>query len=111
LEFHRQRYLKKKPPLGENQTASESAHPVSQIEESVDLGMGTVAHLVAATDRNGRFSGYYRCSLCVAEFRPNPKQLEEMASFFAAHVRLSHCDNKTIRKDVSAAHRMYRKRR
>jgi len=35
----------------------------------------------------------------VAEFRPNPEQLEEMASFFAAHVRLSHSDDKTTRKD------------
>lgn len=47
-------------------------------------------HLTVAKDRNGRFSGYYRCSLCVAEFRPNPKQLEEITSHFAAHVRLSH---------------------
>jgi hypothetical protein len=61
--------------------------------------MGTVAHLTAATDRNGRFSGYYRCSLCVAEFRPNPEQLEEMASFFAAHVQFSHSDDATTRKD------------
>jgi len=57
LEFHRQRYLKK-PPVGENQAASESAHPVSKIEERVDLAMGTVAHLTAATNSNGRFSGY-----------------------------------------------------
>ncbi len=99
LEFHRQRYLKKKTPGGENQAASESAHPVSKIEESVDLAMGTVAHLTAATDRNGRFSGYYKCSLCEAEFRPNPKQLGEMAFFFAAHVRLTHSTQETTRKD------------
>jgi hypothetical protein len=57
--------------------------------------------LTAATDRNGKFSGYYRCSLCVAEFRPNPECLKEMASFFAAHVRLSHPAQKTTPEDVA----------
>ncbi len=40
--------------------------------------MGDVAHLIAATDREGRFSGYYRCSLCDATFRPNPVDRCEM---------------------------------
>lgn len=66
----------------------------------VDLPMGTIAYLSAATDRNGKFSGYYKCSLCVAEFRPNPKQLGEMAFFFAAHVRLSHPAQEATRQDV-----------
>lgn len=52
--------------------------------------MGTIPHLTPAIDRKGKFSGYYRCSLCVAEFRPNPQCLKEIATFFAAHVRLSH---------------------
>jgi hypothetical protein len=56
--------------------------------------------LTAATDRNGKFSGYYRCSLCVAEFRPNPECHKEMTSFFAAHVRLSHPAQDTTSKDV-----------
>ena len=62
--------------------------------------MGTVAHLTAAKDRNGRFSGYYKCSLCAAEFRPNPNQLGEMAFFFAGHIRLSHPVHKTDPMDV-----------
>ena len=56
--------------------------------------------LTAATDRNGKFSGYYRCSLCAAEFRPNPECLKEMASFFTAHVRLSHPAYDTTSKDI-----------
>jgi hypothetical protein len=52
--------------------------------------MGEVAHLTAATDRKGRFSGYYKCSLCSAEFRPNPKNPGELSKTFAAHVRLLH---------------------
>jgi hypothetical protein len=67
--------------------------------------MGAVAHLSAAKDRNGRFSGYFKCSLCVAEFRPNPECLREMASFFAAHVRLSHPVQKTTPGDVTQATR------
>ncbi len=59
--------------------------------------------LTAATDRNGRFSGYYKCSLCVAEFRPNPNQLGEMAFFFAGHIRLSHPVPKTDHMDVAQA--------
>jgi hypothetical protein len=30
-------------------------------------------------DRKGRFSGYYKCSLCAAEFRRNPKDPVEMS--------------------------------
>jgi len=63
--------------------------------------MGTVAHLTAATDRIGRFSGYYKCSLCVAEFRPNPKELGEMAFFFAAHIRLTHPAQETTARTQS----------
>jgi hypothetical protein len=48
------------------------------------------AHLTAAKDRNGRFSGYYKCSLCEAQFRPNPNNVEDMWRSFAAHLRLSH---------------------
>jgi hypothetical protein len=65
--------------------------------------MGEDAHLTAAKDRNGRFSGYYKCSLCNAEFRPNPKHLGEMAVTFAAHVRLSHPFDKTTREDANQA--------
>ena len=46
--------------------------------------------LIPATDRNGKFPGYYKCSVCVAEFRPNPDDIKEMTFFFAAHVWLSH---------------------
>ena len=52
--------------------------------------METVPRLIAAKDRNGRFSGYYRCSNCTAEFRPNPEDPGELRKTFAAHVRLSH---------------------
>ena len=57
-------------------------------------------HLTAAKDRNGRFSGYFKCSLCVAEFRPNPEHVKEMAFFFAAHVRLSHAAQETTHKEL-----------
>ena len=59
-------------------------------------------YLTAAKDRNGRFSGYFKCSLCVAEFRPNPEHVKEMAFFFAAHVRLSHCGDQTTDKGPNA---------
>src|SRR5260370_25576543 len=52
--------------------------------------MGEDVHLTAAKDRNGRFSGYYKCSHCQAEFRPNPKVIREIAASFAAHVKCSH---------------------
>ncbi len=65
--------------------------------------MGEDAHLTAAKDRNGRFSGYYKCSLCSAEFRRNPHQLGEMIIAFAAHVRLSHPATKTTHEDVNQA--------
>jgi len=52
--------------------------------------MGALAHLIPVPDRSGRFSGYYRCSLCAAEFRPNPEDRGELAKAFAAHVKLSH---------------------
>jgi hypothetical protein len=58
-------------------------------------------HLTTATDRNGRFSGYYKCSHCVAEFRPNPDAVKEMAFFFAAHVRLSHPAQRDAPEDVA----------
>ena len=49
-------------------------------------------------------------NLCEAEFRPNPDHLGEMSNMFAAHVRLSHPDDKTIREDVNqAAARIVRK--
>jgi hypothetical protein len=63
--------------------------------------MEAVPHLTAATDRKGKFSGYYKCSLCDAEFRPNPKDRGEMARFFAAHIRLSHPAQHTTRNDVN----------
>ena len=63
--------------------------------------MEPVPHLNAAKDRNGRFSGYYKCSDCLAEFRPNPNKLGEMAFFFAAHVRLSHPTPVTNGEDVA----------
>ena len=62
--------------------------------------MGTIAHLIAAKDRNGRFSGYYKCSHCVAEFRPNSNQPREIASFFAGHVRISHPIDKAAPGDI-----------
>ena len=62
--------------------------------------MGEAAHLTAAKDRNGRFSGYYKCSRCDAEFRPNPKSLGEMAIAFAGHVRISHPADEATGEDV-----------
>jgi hypothetical protein len=53
--------------------------------------MGEDARLAAAKDRAGRFSGYYKCSLCNAEFRP------ELAITFALHVKSVHPDAKTSR--------------
>ncbi len=73
----------------------------SAFTSGVDSVHEGTPHLTASTDRNGRFSGYYRCSLCVAEFRPNPEHLGEMASFFAARVRLSHCDDEATARTES----------
>jgi hypothetical protein len=72
--------------------------------------MGTELRLTAAKDRNGRFSGYYKCSLCEAEFRPNPDRLGEMPNMFATHIRLSHPADKATREDMNqAAARIVRK--
>ena len=60
--------------------------------------MNEGAHLMAAKDRNGRFSGYYKCPLCKAEFRPNPKFPQEILIIFAAHVRYSHPASETTRQ-------------
>jgi hypothetical protein len=51
--------------------------------------------LIAAKDRHGRFSGYYKCSHCPAEFRPNLQNPAELWNFFASHVQLKHATNKT----------------
>jgi hypothetical protein len=59
------------------------------------LWMEDDIRLTAAKDRNGRFSGYNKCSLCDAEFRPNPENVREIAMFFAAHIRCSHPTLKT----------------
>jgi hypothetical protein len=72
--------------------------------------MGTAAHVTAVIDRKGKFSGYYKCSLCDAEFRPNPKDRGELSRTFAAHVQFSHSTEETASKDVSPTRRMYRKR-
>ena len=45
--------------------------------------MGEDAHLIAAKDRNGRSSGYYKCSLCTAEFRANPEDRGELSKLDA----------------------------
>jgi hypothetical protein len=61
------------------------------------------AHLTAATDRMGRFSGYYKCSVCKAEFRPNPKFPQEILISFAAHVRYLHPGSETTRQGPKSA--------
>lgn len=65
--------------------------------------MGEDARLTAAKDRSGRFSGYYKCSLCEAAFRLNPKNLGELGITFAAHVKLSHPADKAARVDMNQA--------
>jgi predicted small metal-binding protein len=60
-------------------------------------------HLTAAKDRKGRFSGYYKCSLCEAVFRPNPDNRSEIMSMLAAHIRLSHPVDKMTSEDVNQA--------
>ena len=65
--------------------------------------MRELLRLIPATDRNGKFSGYYKCSVCVAEFRPNPDDIKEMTFFFAAHVRLSHPAQETPPEGVAQA--------
>ena len=73
--------------------------------------MSELPHLIAATDRKGRFSGYYKCSLCVAEFRPNPRVPEELSKTFDSHVRLSHCaDMANSKKLVPPNERIAQKR-
>jgi hypothetical protein len=68
------------------------------------------AHLIAAIDRKGKFSGYYKCSVCQAEFRPNPEFRGELSKTFDAHVQFSHSAKETTGKDVSPIRRMYRNR-
>jgi predicted small metal-binding protein len=65
--------------------------------------MGKEGHLTAAKDRKGRFSGYYKCSLCEAEFRPNLNDLAEISKTFAAHLRVSHSEDKKPLEDVNQA--------
>jgi hypothetical protein len=60
-------------------------------------------HLIAAKDRCGRFSDYFKCSLCNAEFRRNLTNPREIALLFAAHIRLSHADPKATRKQADQA--------
>jgi uncharacterized C2H2 Zn-finger protein len=61
------------------------------------------AHLIAAKDRNGRISDYFKCSRCDAEFRRNPTNPRQIALLFAAHIRLSHADLKVTRKQADQA--------
>lgn len=89
LGFHRHRYPTKTLPAHEIQAASDRAARIKKIG-SRSLRMAEVAHLAAATDRKVRFSGYYKCSLCSAEFRPNPKNPGDLSKTFPAYVRLSH---------------------
>jgi hypothetical protein len=65
--------------------------------------MGEDAHLNPSKDRKGKFSGYYKCSLCPAEFRPNPRDRREMMIAFAAHVGLAHPAAKTNCEDADKA--------
>jgi hypothetical protein len=62
--------------------------------------MGEDARLIAASDRKGGFSGYYRCSLCDATFRPNPDHRREMMVFFARHVEQWHPSQKSERREA-----------
>ena len=71
--------------------------------------MGIAVHLTAATDRKGRFSGYYKCSVCEAEFRPNPECPGELSKTFDSHAKYSHSDSNT--EDVSSSHRKYRRKK
>jgi hypothetical protein len=65
--------------------------------------MGGNPHLTAAKNRRGGFSGYYKCSLCEAEFRPNPESRMEMTSFYAAHVRDTHLADESTHDDPNQA--------
>ena len=70
--------------------------------------MGIAAHLIPAKDRKGKFSGYYKCSLCPAEFRSNPECPGELSKTFDSHAKYSHSDSNT--EDLSPSHRMYRRK-
>jgi len=76
----------------------------------VNLDMGIAAHLIPSADRKGKFSGYYKCSLCDAEFRPNPKDRGELPRTFVAHVQFSHTAKTTQGNDPRPTRQMYRKR-
>ena len=52
--------------------------------------MANDAHLVAVKDDKGVPARYYRCSLCNAELSRNPRNPEEMAVKFAAHISYAH---------------------
>ena len=64
--------------------------------------MRSEPHLTVVIDRNRKLTGYYRCWLCEAEFRPNPDNLGEMMTTFAQHVGSAHKPKKP-REDLSQA--------
>jgi hypothetical protein len=59
------------------------------------------AYLVVLRDPTGASTGYYRCSLCNAEFHSDPEKPDEMASNFAVHVGYAHRGRRKVGEDVS----------
>jgi len=68
--------------------------------------MGEDAQLIVAKDRNGKYSGYYKCSLCNAEFRQDPDDRGELSKTFAAHVRFSHTPKENSGSDLDRIHKV-----
>jgi hypothetical protein len=46
--------------------------------------------LQSVKDANGRFTGFYSCSACDAEFKPHPLKLEAMSQEFTSHAMRQH---------------------
>jgi hypothetical protein len=64
--------------------------------------MANNAHLVPVKDRDGKFTGDYKCSLCDdTVFRPYPGKQSVLNEEFNAHKRLSHPPQKS--EDVNQA--------
>jgi|HubBroStandDraft_1064217.scaffolds.fasta_scaffold255323_2 hypothetical protein len=64
--------------------------------------MENTPHLDETFDRDGKFTGSYKCSACKVEFRPHPTKQGAMTDEFNEHKRLVHPVKKP-REDFSQA--------
>ena len=46
--------------------------------------------LHSVKDATGKFTGFYKCSACDAEFKPHPLKPEAMSQEFTSHIMRHH---------------------